>query len=115
MGFFDELKNLARPYDEDEDEYIDDPDVVEETEAAEKPRPNPFASFVSGASGAASSAPAPERSAPASPLRPLRSRESNVVSIGNVATGQMQVILVKPERFETAAEIADISAPSTRF
>ncbi|MBE6914123.1 MAG: cell division protein SepF [Ruminococcaceae bacterium] len=107
MGFFDELKNLARPYDEDEDEYIDDPDVVEETEAAEKPRPNPFASFVSGASGAASSAPAPERSAPASPLRPLRSRESNVVSIGNVATGQMQVILVKPERFETAAEIAD--------
>ena len=37
---------------------------------------------------------------------PLRPREGKVVNLGG-AGGQMQVVLVKPERFETAAEIAD--------
>ncbi len=93
MGFLDELKKLTRPYDEDEDDYIDDAEVVDTPE--DKPRPNPFAGFGGGDSAAQTSA------AP----RPARPREGKVVSLGG--GGAQQVVLVKPERFETAAEIAD--------
>ena len=101
MGFFDKIKDLTRPYDEDEDGYTDDAEVVSEPEP-EKPRPNPFAGFGTDSS-ASYSAPA---SAPASPARPVRPREGKVVNFGP-AGGQSQLVLVKPERFETAAEIAD--------
>ena len=95
MGFLDELKKLTRPYDEEEDDYIDDAEVVDSREA-EKPRSNPFAGF--GGEPAAQSA--------QQPSRPARPREGKVVNFGP-AGGQQQVVLVKPERFETAAEIAD--------
>ena len=93
MGFLDELKKLTRPYDDEEDDYIDDAEVVDSPEP-ERPRPNPFASF--GGDGAAAAQPRP---AP-------RPREGKVVNFG-AAGGAQQVVLVKPERFETAAEIAD--------
>lgn len=97
MGFMDELKKLTRPYDEDEDDYIDDAEVLEEPRR-EAPRANPFTGF-----GAESAQPAP---APAPAARPARPKEGRVVSLG-AGTGQTQVVLIKPERFETAAEIAD--------
>ncbi len=96
MGFLDELKKLARPYDEDEDDYMDDAEVVDTPE--ERPRPNPFAGF--GGSGGSSA------SAAAAPRPSSRPREGKVVSLGS-GGAQQQVVLVKPERFETAAEIAD--------
>ena len=95
MGFLDELKKLTRPYDEDEDDYIDDAEVVDPPEA-DRPRSNPFAGF------GGESAAAPASSAP----RPARPREGKVVNLG-AGGAQSQVVLVKPERFETAAEIAD--------
>ena len=94
MGFLDELKKLTRPYDEDEDDYIDDAEVVDQPEA-DRPRPNPFAGFGGGAAQSA-----PQASSPSRP------REGKVVNFGP-AGGQTQVVLIKPERFETAAEIAD--------
>ena len=101
MSFLDELKKLTRPYDEDEDEYLDDAERVEEPEP-ERPRPNPFAGFGSGSAG---SEPAPAQpAAPARSARSARSGEGKVVSFG---ASDLQVVLVKPERFETAAEIAD--------
>lgn len=93
MGFLDYWKNVTRPYDEDEDEYIDDAEVVEER-TQDVPRPNPFSGF----SGAGAAEPAPSQP------RSVRPREGKVVSLGS---GQSQVVLVKPERFETAAEIVD--------
>ena len=96
MGFLDELKKLTRPYDEDEDDYIDDAEVVEREE--DRPKPNPFAGF--GGESASQSA---AQSRPAAAARP---REGKVVNLGP-AGGQTQVVFVKPERFETAAEIAD--------
>ena len=96
MGFLDELKKLTRPYDEDEDDYIDDAEMVDQPEA-ERPRPNPFASF-----GGESS----QSAAQARPAVSSRPREGKVVNFGP-AGGQSQVVLIKPERFETAAEIAD--------
>ena len=97
MGFFDELKKLTRPYDEDAYDDIDDAEVVDEP-PRETPRSNPFSGFNAGP-------PAPAQTA-YTPQRPARPKEGRVVSMGP-AGGQMQVVLIRPERFETAAEIAD--------
>lgn len=71
MGLFDELKRLARPYeDEEDDQYEEDFAPVNVKESN----------------------------------RELE-RRNKVVNIHT--TTQLQVVLVKPERFENASEIAD--------
>ena len=73
MSFIDELKRLARPYEDEEDEQFEDdftPVSPKETVREQ-----------------------PER------------RSNKVVNIHT--TTQLQVVLVKPERFENASEIAD--------
>ena len=98
MGFLDDLKKLTRPYD-DEDEFLDEEESVKVQEppapAAAQPkaeRPNPFSSSFSDYS-----------SRPAATSFPQR--DNKVVNIHT--TTQLQVVLVKPERFENASEIAD--------
>lgn len=100
MGFLDELKKLTRPYDDEDDDFIDEAEPTEEPETEK--RSNPFANFGSASSA---STPAP---APAPSIRPVK-REGRVVSLNGGAgnSTQMKVVLIKPERFETAAEIAD--------
>ncbi len=74
MSFIDELKRLARPYeDEPEDDYEED-----------------FA---------------PVANTPKESGRENDRRSNKVVNIHT--TTQLQVVLVKPERFENASEIAD--------
>ena len=73
MSFIDELKRLARPYeDEEEEQFEDDFTPVSPKETVREQ---------------------PER------------RSNKVVNIHT--TTQLQVVLVKPDRFENAAEIAD--------
>ena len=73
MSFIDELKRLARPYeDEEEEQFEDDFTPVSPKETVREQ---------------------PER------------RSNKVVNIHT--TTQLQVVLVKPERFENASEIAD--------
>ena len=74
MGIIDELKRLARPYEDEED------DAFEEE-------------FENTLRAPASRSSEPER------------RSNKVVNIHT--TTQLQVVLVKPERFENASEIAD--------
>jgi len=99
MGFFDELKRLTRPYDdrmddEDydeaeeegfEDEYDDEPE-----EPAPPPREEPRRREY-------------RQEPPVQP--PRRNDNGKVVNIH--ATTQLQVVLVKPERYENASEVAD--------
>ena len=84
MGIFDDLKKWAHPYeDEDEDpEYDDFPDLRDR-----------------GDSGAFA-----DRDRGSSRVRE-EDRRNKVVNIH--ATTQLKVVLVKPERFENASEIAD--------
>lgn len=87
MSFLNELKKLTRPYDDDDDEFEDfTPRAAEKVPVA--PRPT------AAAPAARSYGFADDR------------RESNKV-VNIHATTQLQVVLVKPERFENAAEIAD--------
>ena len=93
MGIFDEFKRLAHPYeDEDEDDFDDDFDVSprpverrERTDRTERtdriPRTDSYA-----------------------PTEEER-RSNKVVNIR--AATQLQVVLVKPEKFEDASPIAD--------
>lgn len=86
MSFFDKLKELTRPYDDEDYEYEDFTPKASQKIPAE-PR-------------------AVETSTPSRNVyREDRQRDNKVVNIH--ATTQLQVVLVKPERFENAAEIAD--------
>ncbi len=90
MGFLDEIKRLARPY-EDEDDYeeeeLDDFEPVSRSDRREREREK---------SSVRESAPAID----------LDTRRSNKV-VNIHTTTQLQVVLVKPDRFENASEIAD--------
>ena len=91
MGFLDEFKRLAHPYeDEDDEEFEDDyepsPRPVERRERERSVRSEPF--YIRPA------------------MDELEARRSNKVVNIRAAT-QLQVVLVKPERFENASEIAD--------
>ena len=86
MGFIDELKRLARPYEDEEEaeEAFDDFEPVSRVERKEKPREATGALYA---------------------VDPEPRRSNKVVNIHT--TTQLQVVLVKPERFENASEIAD--------
>ena len=75
MGIFDEIKKLAHPGYEDEDDDFEEFEVPAKKEVFEDRRPK------------------------------LEDRRNKVVNIH--ATTQLKVVLVKPERFENASEIAD--------
>ena len=105
MGFLDELKRLTHPYEDDmEDDYDEDEDLYED-EDEEEDEPEHEAP--------------PRREEPPRRAEPPRRRETptyqepprrnpgggKVVNIH--ATTQLQVVLVKPERYENASEVAD--------
>ena len=89
MGFIDEIKRLARPYEdeEDEEEYDDFDAPAPRSERKEKVRD------VRESTGSLYNAEAETR------------RSNKVVNIHT--TTQLQVVLVKPDRFDNAWEIAD--------
>ena len=90
MGFMDELKKLARPYAEDEDDFDDD--------------------FDSPSAGTASTARDTMRSS-AFDIDTVSERSGSDRSgnkVVNIRTAtQMQVVLVKPDRFDNVADIAE--------
>ena len=104
MGFFDGIKKLTQPFEDDDDFYDDDeastPLPVEDQQ--DPPAPEKKSSFFSAGSSEAPSAPA---AAPA-PRTRREARENKVVDLGSSGQ-QMKVVLVSPENFDAAAEIAD--------
>lgn len=92
MSFLDELKRLARPYEDEEDDY-------EEFEPAPKLERKQRERATERLS-------AREPESTASIFDTQAERRSNKV-VNIHTTTQLQVVLVKPDRFENAAEIAD--------
>ena len=90
MGFMDELKRLARPYEDEDDEELED--ALPEQEAprsVERRRERDTR----------------ESRESSSSFYPPAARDNKVVNIHT--TTQLQVVLVKPDKFENASEIAD--------
>ena len=86
MGFLDDFKKWAHPYEDEDEEYEDNfPDLKDHGDTG---------AFADRARGS-------ERSSE----RRAEDRRNKVVNIN--ATTQLKVVLVKPERFENASEIAD--------
>lgn len=84
MGLMDELKKIIHPYDDEDYDYEDD---------FEKPSKEPRSLFDE------------RKEDRRSEERRSEDRRNKVVNIH--ATTQLKVVLVKPERFENASEIAD--------
>ena len=88
MGFIDELKRLARPYEDEEmDDFDDFEPVGRASVVREKARDREVSNTVYDQNASADR------------------RNNKVVNIHT--TTQLQVVLVKPDRFESASEIAD--------
>ena len=88
MGFMDELKKLARPYAEDEEDDFDDfGDFSAPLTSTTVPKASISSSFDD------LTVPGSER------------RSGKVVNINT--TTQLQVVLVKPDRFDNVADIAE--------
>ena len=94
MGFLDELKRLTHPYeDEMEDDYDEDEDVYDDVDDPEERNQTP---------------PPREREEPRRREYQEPPRRNNGGKVVNIhATTQLQVVLVKPDRYENASEIAD--------
>ncbi len=88
MGFLDELKRLAKPYSDDEDDF----DSFDEGTAAPVRTRSADADGEPAVSTRRTASSAAERS-------------NKVVNIHT--TAQLQVVLVKPDRFENVSEIAE--------
>ena len=89
MGFMDELKKLTHPYSEPEEDDYDDYDD-EPLDTAPAPQ---------------SSRRSYSRSTPAAQDTQTTRGGNKVVNIN--ATTQLQVVLVKPDRFDLVSDIAD--------
>jgi cell division inhibitor SepF len=90
MGFMDELKKLARPYAEEDEEDFDD-----------------YGDFDTATNGstAVQKSTSLYDDVPVSPVSERRSSNGKVVNINT--TAQLQVVLVKPDRFDNVADIAE--------
>ena len=88
MGLMDEIRKLTHPYSEQEDDY----DELEEELPVEEETPAPRRTF------SRSSTPAPMET-------PRSTGTGRVVNINSGS--QLQVVLVKPERYDQVSEIAD--------
>ena len=97
MGFLDEIKRLARPYEDAEDEEeFDDYEPVSRSARMDRTGGERLERRAAKSSQ--------ENTGTLYPVENER-RSNKVVNIHT--TTQLQVVLVKPERFENASEIAD--------
>ncbi len=102
MGILDELKRLARPYEDDDEElYEDDFSNIAPRDERREDRRDDRRERVERVERTDR----PERAVRDTERRSGGGGGNKVVNIHT--TTQLQVVLVKPERFENASEIAD--------
>ena len=97
MGLLDEIKRLARPYEDEEEPEFED-EYEEEGRSDYSDRRSSRSDYSERKS-------APKKSDPVPYTADPDRRGNKVLNIHT--TTQLQVVLVKPDRFENSAEIAD--------
>ena len=101
MGFFDKVKEIIGDDEDDFDEYYDDNSGFGSAAPARSERAERDRSFERPVPPVIDREERAERTAP----RSSRRNNDRVVNIHT--TAQLQVVLVKPEKYEEAAQIAD--------
>ena len=102
MGFMDDLTKLTKPYTEDDDdvdEFDDDARPSRPNRSSAAPKPS-YSSFDLDSDDSTSSGSTGRRT-----LGGTGTSGSKVVNIHT--TAQMQVVLVKPDRFDNVSDIAE--------
>ncbi len=109
MGFMDELKKLAKPYSEDDDDFDDFDDEQpaprrqRASRASAAPAPSAFDDMDDEYSfGGSSSTGSSTRRTP-----PFANSTGGNKVVNIHTTAQMQVVLVKPDRFDNVSDIAE--------
>lgn len=111
MGFMDELKKLAKPYSEDDDDFDDFDDEQPATRrqrpsrSSAAPAPSAFDDMDDEYSFGSSSSASNSASSRRTPPFANSTGSNKVVNIHT--TAQMQVVLVKPDRFDNVSDIAE--------
>ena len=109
MGFMDDLKKLTKPYTEDDDdfdEFDDDARPSRPSRSSSAPKPSYRSSFDLDSDEFSSTG-----SSASTGRRTLGGNNAAGTQSGKVvnihATAQLQVVLVKPDRFDSVTEIAE--------
>ena len=109
MGFMDDLKKLTKPYTEDDDdfdEFDDDARPSRPSRSSSAPKPSYRSSYDLDSDEFSSTG-----SSASTGRRTLGGNNSAGTQSGKVvnihATAQLQVVLVKPDRFDSVTEIAE--------
>ena len=108
MGFMDDLKKLTKPYTEDDDdfdEFDDDARPSRPSRSSSAPKPSYNTSFDLDSDDF--SATGSTSSAGRRTLGGNNAGTSNGKVVNIHTTAQMQVVLVKPERFDNVSDIAE--------
>jgi cell division inhibitor SepF len=103
MGFMDELKKLARPYSEEDEEYEDDFDLDMKSTV----RTNGSAAVAAEPAYSTGSDDNVISSASTASVGADRPGSGKVVNLHNASTAALQVVLVKPDRFDAVGDIAN--------
>lgn len=105
MNLIDELKRLARPYEDEDDEYEEDEAPISiDQKKLDKPADAEYTSAASSPiTTRPAAAPAPTVTAPAREHHSTHSPK--VVNINTIH--QLKVVVMRPECFNDASEIAD--------
>lgn len=106
MGILDTLKNLTRPYDDEDDFYDDDTDMETDIrpvgQSAPPAQEKKSSFFTSGVPEYEQSTPKPAFSS-----RKDRDRGDQPGKVMNLNNSANKVVFMKPERYETSKEICD--------
>lgn len=105
MGIFDTLKNLTRPYDDEDDFFDDDTEMEGDIRPIGQPAPpaaEKRSSFFSTGTPEYDSIPSSRPS-----FLPRRDRSGDSGKVMNLNNTGSKVVFIKPERYETSKDICD--------
>ena len=108
MGFMDDLKKLTKPYTEDDDdfdEFDDDARPSRPSRSSTAPKPSYSSSFDLDSDDFSSTGSGASTGRRTLGGNNVGTSNGKVVNIHT--TAQMQVVLVKPERFDNVSDIAE--------
>lgn len=108
MGFLDELKKMTRPYDDEDDFYEDEEEAIPVAEEAPEPARPRAKSATAAKKSSFMSDNAGQAERPAQQAYASRRENRAPEKVVNLNSGaQLKVVLVSPNQFEEAVEIAD--------